>query len=266
MGLYRAKAQDGVAWITGASSGIGRRLALDLAAAGWTVAASARGSDQLETLAAEATGLRGRILPVTLDVTDNAACDAAVARIEAEIGPIALAVLNAGGYTATRGEKLDFADFRRTFDLNVLGTVACMIAAVERMKTRGRGQVALVGSITSYVGFPAAASYGASKSALNFIAQSLKFDFDKLDIRIQVINPGFVETPLTGKNDFFMPGLMKVEDASARIVAGLASGGFEIAFPRRLAWAVATVRLLPFAARHALLRWFTGWGKRPLKP
>jgi NAD(P)-dependent dehydrogenase (short-subunit alcohol dehydrogenase family) len=265
MSLYRAQPRDGVAWITGASSGIGRRLALDLATAGWTVAASARGSDQLETLAAEATGLPGLILPMPLDITDSDACNAVALRIEAEAGPIALAVLNAGTYTATRGEKLDLAEFRKTFDLNVLGTVACMIAAVERMKTRGRGQVALVGSITSYVGFPAAASYGASKSALNFIAQSLKFDFDKLGIRIQVINPGFVETPLTGKNDFFMPGLMKVEDASARIVSGLARGGFEIAFPRRLAWTVAAIRLLPFAVRHAFLRWFTGWGKRPLK-
>ncbi|MBX3532182.1 MAG: SDR family NAD(P)-dependent oxidoreductase [Rhizobiaceae bacterium] len=265
MAAYRARASDGVAWITGASSGIGRQLARDLSGLGWTVAASARGSDELERLSAEATGSGGRIVPVPCDVTDAAACAAAVDRIEAEIGPIALAVLNAGTYLPARGEKLDTALFERTFAVNLLGTTNALVPVVQRMKARRRGQVAVTGSLTAYFGLPSAAAYGASKAAINGMAQSLRFDLEKLNIRIQVINPGFVETPLTAKNDFFMPGLMPVEKASARIVAGLQRGGFEIAFPRRLAVTMRAVANLPHGVRHAFVRWFTGWGKRPLK-
>lgn len=266
MALYRANPADGAAWVTGASSGIGRRLALDLASKGYTVVASARGGDELEKLAAEAAALGARIVPIPLDITDEAACALAVSLIEREVGPLALAVLNAGTYRVTRGERLDTADFQQTFGLNVLGTSHCLVPVIKAMQARRQGQVALVGSLTSYVALPGAATYGASKAALNFIAQSLKFDLEKMNIRIQVINPGFVETPLTARNDFSMPALMKVEDASDRIVAGLERGGFEIAFPRRLAYALAVLRLLPEPLRHAAVRQFTGWGKRPLRP
>src|SRR5690606_20424795 len=126
-------------------------------------------------------GTPGRIVALPLDVTDAEACNRTVSKIEDQLGPIVLAVLNAGLYRPTRGERLDLDDFRATFDLNVMGTTACLVAATRAMQNRGRGQVALVGSITSYLGLPAAAAYGASKSALNFIAQSLKYDFDKLN-------------------------------------------------------------------------------------
>ena len=132
----------------------------------------------------------------------------------------------------------------------------------HRMRDRGFGQVVLVGSVTSYFGLPSAAAYGATKAALNSMAQSLKYDFDKLNIRIQVVNPGFVDTPLTAKNKFDMPGLMPVDKASARFVDGIARGGFEIVFPRRLAWMLKAGTFLPQMLYHRIIRKATGWDQR----
>jgi short-subunit dehydrogenase len=265
MTLYRATPSDGIAWITGASTGIGRQLALDLARRGYVVAATARSEDKLASLAEEAAGLMGRIVPFPRDVTDRGGMAALVAAIETELGPIALAVFNAGTYFPTRGEKLDAENFVKTYGINLFGVVNGLVPVVEGMKARGRGQVAIVGSVSGYGGLPLASAYGASKAAVNNMAQSLKFDFDKLNIRIQVINPGFVDTPLTEKNTFPMPGLMTVRDAARRIVDGLEKGGFEICFPRRLAWTLKLVNLLPHALYFPIMNRAMGWNKRPLK-
>ncbi len=266
MSLYRAKAGDGVAWITGASSGIGRALAIDLARSGYTVAATARSEDKLAALASDAQGLRGRIVPFPCDVTHEEAMRSTVAGIERELGPIVLAVFNAGTYFPARGERLESGNFVKTFQINFNGAVFGLVPVTDAMRLRGRGQIALVGSATAYGGLPMAAAYGASKAALNNMAEALKFDFDKMNIRIQVINPGFVDTPLTEGNSFSMPGLMKVEDATARIMKGLAKGGFEICFPRRLSWALKFINLLPYPAYFYLMNRAMGWNKRPLKP
>ncbi|MFN3547231.1 MAG: SDR family NAD(P)-dependent oxidoreductase [Mesorhizobium sp.] len=265
MTLYRAKPTDGVAWITGASTGIGRALALELVRRGYVVAATARGEDKLGSLAAEAADLGGRIVPFPGDVTNEAGMANLVATIERELGPIALAVFNAGNYFPTKGEKLSVENFVKTYEINLFGIVNGLVPVVDAMKARGFGQVAIVGSVSGYGGLPLAAAYGASKAAVNNMAEALKFDFDKMNIRIQVINPGFVDTPLTEKNTFPMPGLMKVEDATRRFADGLERGGFEVCFPRRLAWALKVVNLLPHALYFPLMKRAMGWNKRPLK-
>lgn len=266
MTLYRARPGDGVAWITGASTGIGRRLALDLAAAGYTVAATARSHQELEAVAAEATGLPGRILPFACDVADEAGMAAAVAAIESEAGEIVLAVFNAGIFLSTRGDRLEVTNLVRTFEINVFGVVYGLVPAVDRMRARGRGHVVFVGSVNSYFGLPSAAGYGASKAALNNMAEALRFDFEKMNIRTQVVNPGFVATPLTDRNRFPMPALLSVETASRRIVAALSSGGFESSFPRRLTWPAKLLRLLPGPFVFAFLNRVTGWRNKPLGP
>jgi NAD(P)-dependent dehydrogenase (short-subunit alcohol dehydrogenase family) len=266
MGLYRAQPGDGVAWVTGASAGIGRSLARDLVAEGYTVAITARDGERLATLVDEVTGLPGRILLFPCDVTDEGAMLKTVAAIEEEAGPIVLAVFNAGAFFPTRGERLDVQNFARTYELNILGTLYGLVPIVARMRARKRGHVALVGSVTAYFGLPTAAAYGSSKAALNNLAESLKFDFDKMNIRIQVINPGFVNTPLTEKSPFPMPALMSVEKASARLVRGLKTGGFEITFPRRFTWALKFARLAPYPAYFWFINWALGWSKRPLEP
>jgi NAD(P)-dependent dehydrogenase (short-subunit alcohol dehydrogenase family) len=262
MTLYRAKPSDGVAWITGASSGIGRQLALDLARAGYTVAATARARENLDALAAEAERSGARVVAFPGDVTDETEMSETVARIEADLGAIALAVFNAGVYVPTHGDRLRTKDFVTTFNVNVLGTVYGLVPLLEHMKKRGYGHIVLVGSMTAYFGLPAAAAYGASKAALNSMAQSLKYDLDRINVRIQVANPGFVDTPATAGNKFKMPALMPVDKATARLVAGIASREFEIVFPRRLGWILKAGTFLPQMLFHRLVRRATGWDRR----
>ncbi|HWK66658.1 MAG TPA: SDR family NAD(P)-dependent oxidoreductase [Rhizobiaceae bacterium] len=264
MALYRADPTDGVAWITGASSGIGRSLALDLAREGYTVAATARTREKLAALAAEAADLPGRVIPFPADVTDEKAMAAIVDAIEKQAGPIALAVLNAGGYFRTRGERLETHNFLKTYQTNLLGVLHGLIPAVDRMRERGRGHVAIVASVSGYFGWPSTAAYGSSKAALTNLAESLKYDFDRLNIRIQVINPGFIDTSMTESITMRLPALMPVDKASRRIVAGLKHGGFETTFPRRFTWFLKMLRLVPQPIRHWLVAKATRWEKQPM--
>ncbi|MDN2565986.1 SDR family NAD(P)-dependent oxidoreductase [Aquibium sp. A9E412] len=262
MALYRARPADGTAWVTGASTGLGRTLALDLARAGYTVAATARSEDKLADLAREAAGLAGRVMPFACDVTDRAAMADTLAAIETQAGPVALAVFNAGTFQPLRGERFEVEPFVKTIEINVFGVVHGLAPLIERMRARGRGQIAITGSVTAYFGLPSAAAYGASKAALNNMAEALRFDLEKLNIRIQMINPGFVDTPLTKKNRFAMPALMPAEKAAARIVQALRTGGFETTFPRRFTWSLKALRLFPHAVVHPVLNRATGWHRR----
>ncbi|TWH23963.1 MULTISPECIES: SDR family NAD(P)-dependent oxidoreductase [unclassified Aminobacter] len=264
MALYRAAPGDGVAWITGASTGIGRQLALHLADQGFVVAATARDQEGLAQLVDESKSTRGKIVEYFCDVTDEAGMESTLCRIEKELGPVVLAVFNAGIYSPTLGERLETLNFTSTFTVNVFGVLNGLVPLADRMRDRGFGQIAIIGSVTAYFGFPTAAAYGATKAALNNMAQSLRHDFDRLNIRLQIINPGFVETQLTTRYRIPMPMKMTVEDAACRIARGLQSGGFEIAFPRRLVWPMKAMRLLPVDAAHALIRRITGWDRHRL--
>ena len=143
---YRANPRDGAAWVTGASSGIGRGVALELARRGYVVAASARRIDELQSLAREAAGLAGRIEPAPVDVTNREAMAKVVADIEAR-GPIALAFLNAGGSFDDASGDFGGEGFRKTFELNVFGVVNGLNPVMKAMKARGQGQIAINGSI-----------------------------------------------------------------------------------------------------------------------
>ena len=264
MGLYRAGPADGVAWITGASSGIGRELALNLARRGYTVAVTSRDKERLDELAGQASGLAGVILSYPGDVADEAAMAEIVDAIERDAGPLALAVFNAGVFYPTRVERMQTSNFVRTYEVNLLGVIYGLVPAVAKMRVRRRGQIAFIGSVTAFSGWPAAAAYGSSKSALNHLAESLKYDLDKLNIRIQVINPGFVETVLTEKISFRMPFLMPADRAVERLARALSHGGFETSFPRRLSVALRLLSILPQPLRFALVNRLTGWDRRPV--
>src|SRR5690606_18900314 len=133
--------------------------------------------------------------------------------------------LNAGTYLPTRGERLEATNLVRVFEVNLFGVVYGLVPVVDRMRVRGRGHIAITGSVTAYFGLPSAAAYGATKAALNNMAEALRFDFEKMNIRIQIMNPGFVKTPLTHGASFPMPALMDVEEAAGAYVAGLERGG-----------------------------------------
>ena len=249
---------DGIAWITGASSGIGRGVALRLAQDGWTVVASARRADLLDTLAEEAQALPGRIVPAPCDITDLAAVKAVVESAEAEHGPIALAMLNAGTFKPESAKDLDSSVFADVMDLNVNGTVRCLEAVLPGMIGRKRGQIAIVSSVAGYRGLPSSLSYGASKAALINLCEALRFDLRRLGITVQVVNPGFVRTPLTDKNKFPMPFLVELDRAADKIVRGFTRGAFEIAFPLPLVVILKTMRLLPYWLYFPLIGRRTG--------
>ncbi|WP_375595167.1 SDR family NAD(P)-dependent oxidoreductase [Algihabitans albus] len=248
----------GCVWITGASQGLGRALALELVRRGRTVVASARSADKLEDLvrdAAEPTGNGGgRLVPLVVDVTDGPAVAEAVRKIEREIGPIETAVLNAGTHIPVDGRSLKAADFRKLLDINVMGTVLCLEPVIAAMTPRRRGRIAVVASVSGYGGLPSAAAYGLTKAGLINMCESLRPELALAGVTIQVVNPGFVRTPLTDKNDFPMPFLMEPEAAARAFADGLASNRFEIVFPRRLAYLLKVLRLLPYGLYFAVTK------------
>ena len=238
------------AWVTGAGKGIGYALALALAHQGWRVAVSARTLGDLEKLVAAAPA--GTIKAYPLDVCDAAATTATIDRIETDLGPIALSILNAGTHVPT-----PLADFKTTtlqhlVDVNLMGTAHGLAALLGR--ARAGDQIAVVASLAGYRGLPGAGAYGATKAALINLTEALKPEADLAGIKLRLINPGFVETPLTAKNTFPMPFLIPVDVATKFIIDGLAGEQFEIAFPRRFTWIMKLLRMLPDSLYFSLTR------------
>ena len=229
-----------IVWITGASTGIGREVALQLAARGVIVAVSARSAEKL-------VGMGPNIKAYPLDVTDQDAVVKTIAKIEAELGPIDLALMGAGSYAPIEMDAIKPQVFEDMMQVNYMGTVNCIAGLVPLMRQRGQGHIAWIASVAGYRGLPKAAAYGPTKAALINLGESLKPELGALGIRVSVVNPGFVETPMTSKNDFPMPFLMKPEDAAKRTIAGLAKGKFEVAYPTRFVAILKFARVLPYA-------------------
>ncbi|MBY5754633.1 SDR family NAD(P)-dependent oxidoreductase [Rhizobium leguminosarum] len=260
---FIAHPEHGIVWISGASSGIGRALALRLAGEGYKVAVTARSHEKLVELQAEANGLSGSIIVLDGDVTNAEDMEHVIASIEYEHGTLAMAILNAGVNLPVHAEDLKRADFEKSFAVNLSGVVNCLLPAIRHMKAKGQGQIAIVSSVTGYGGLPTGAAYGATKAALINMAESLKFDLDKMGIRIQLVSPGFVDTPATRKNAFPMPALVSVEEAAREIAGGLKSQAFEITFPKRFTAILKLARLLPYSVYFTLVNRVTGWRDRP---
>lgn len=242
-------------WITGASTGIGRALALRLARDGSRVVASARSREPLDSLAREAGGA---VIVEPLDVTDPAAVARVVAHVETTIGPIDLAVLNAGTHIPMSAGDFSVETARRLMEVNYMGAVHGLAALLPRMIQRRAGHIAVVASVAGYRGLPTAAAYGPSKAALINLCESLKLDCDSARIKLQLVSPGFVETPLTARNDFSMPDIISVDEAVTHMLRGFASDKFEIAFPRRFTAALRIARALPYALYFRIARRITG--------
>lgn len=251
-----ARPADGIAWVTGASAGIGRAVVLQLVEDGWTVAVTARRPDKLAELAA---GHPGRIIAAPGDVTDPDAMRAAIAGAEAETGRrLALLVVNAGTFKPMDADDFDLGSFTQQVEINLIGAGNTIAAAVPGLIARRKGQVAVVASVAGYFGMPTNVAYGATKAGLIAMTESLKFSLDRYGVKTTLICPGFVKTPLTDKNEFPMPFLMEVGPAAKLIVGGLASSRFEVNFPRQLSWPMKIMRLLPYAPFFWLLRRATG--------
>lgn len=251
-------AASGSVWITGAGSGLGRALALRYLAAGADVAGTSRRTETLSNVALAGIGRPGRFHVQPGDLTAPGCAETLVDAIEGTAGPIRLAVLNAGTHIPNTVDQFSAATVASLLESNVMSVAYCLEALLPRMLARRQGQIAINASLAGYRGLPRAAAYGASKAALINMAESLHIELEPHGIAVRLVNPGFVRTPLTDRNDFPMPFLMDVERAAERLYQALEYGrAFEIVFPRRFAYILKLLRLLPYALYLPLVRRIT---------
>jgi len=242
------------AWLVGASTGIGRATASLLHARGARVVVSARNAPALAEFVAAHPGSIG--LP--LDVTDRAAVAAAAAELVTTRGAIDLVLYCAGHYKPMRATDFDLDEALRHVQVNQVGALHVIAAVLPRLLAQGGGHLSLVASVAGYRGLPNSTAYGPTKAALINLAETLYLDLRPLGIGVSVINPGFVETPLTAQNSFTMPAMISPEQAALAIARGWAAGQFEIDFPKRFTLWLKALRHLPDALYFRAIRRVTG--------
>lgn len=249
---------DARVWVIGASTGIGAATARALLATGARVALSARSEDRLREVAGTPALTGGKALIEPLDFTRGAEVMAAWDRIRTAWGGCDLVLVVAGTHQEIRAWELTEANARALLEINLHGPIATVAAVLPALIAQGRGAIGIVSSVAGYGGLPKALVYGASKAALINFTETLYFDLQPKGLGVYLINPGFVATPLTAKNEFSMPALISAEDAAAATLAGLRAGRFEIHYPPRFTNAMKLLRLLPYRAYFALVRRMTG--------
>ena len=228
-------------WITGASSGIGKALAIKFAREGWKVAISARREELLKNIAQD-----NNIFDYSLDVTDEKKVGEVFKKILEGFKNIDLCIFSAGTYEPKLEKEISQEQIRKTMEVNFFGVVNCIKAVEEYFKNMKNGHISIVSSIAGYRGLPNSSGYGPSKAALSNLAESLYFDFKKHNVKVSLISPGFIKTPMTDKNKFRMPFIKSPEFAADKIYNGLVkSNTFEITFPKQLTIIFKFFRILP---------------------
>ncbi len=245
-------------WITGASSGIGKSLALKFANEGWQVAASARREDLLNQLSES----NQNISPFPLDVTSRENCEKIFEKIKNKFENIDTCFFSTGTWDPKKEKEIDIDQMKKVMEVNFFGTLNCIKAVEMYFKEKKNGNISIVSSIAGYRGLPNSTGYGASKAALNNLAESLYFDFGRYNVRVSLISPGFIKTPMTDKNQFKMPFLKTPEFAAEKIYNGLINGSsFEIDFPKELTLILKFLKILPDGVYFKLIRKLTKYQK-----
>ena len=242
-------------WIVGASSGIGRATASALHAQGARVIVSARQADALEAFTREHEGSVAMPLDVTRPDDVHAAAQA-VRKLAG--GAPALVLYCAGHYKAQRATQFDRVEMERHLDVNYRGVLNLLDAVLPMLTAARAGHLSLVGSVAGYRGLPMSLAYGPTKAALNNLAENLYLDLHPLGLGVSIVNPGFVETPLTAQNHFTMPALITPDEAAQQMLKGWVQGRFEMNFPRRFTAWMRLLRCLPDAWYFAAVRRMTG--------
>ena len=246
-------------WITGGSTGIGKALAIRFANEGWNVAISAR----RENLLKELSDRYENISPFPLDVTDKENCKNIFNQVKEKFGEIDICFFSTGTWDPKKEKDIDVEQIENVFKINFFGTVNSIKAVEEYYKNRNEGTIAIVSSIAGYRGLPNSTGYGPSKSALNNLAESLYFDFGRHNVRVCLVSPGFIKTPMTDKNDFKMPFLKTPEFAADKIYDGLINRkSFEIHFPKELTLTLKFFSILPYKLYFYLVKKLTKFQKK----
>ncbi len=233
---------DKVIWITGASSGIGKALAIKFAKEGWKVAISAR----RENLLNEIAKTYNDIFPYPLDVTDSNKCELVFNSIKEKFKNVDISVFSTGIHDPKSEKSLDLNKVRQIMEVNFFGTINSVNAVYKYYKERKSGQISIVSSVAGYRGLPAGGAYCASKSALTSFTESLNFDMKRKNVRVSLISPGFIKTPMTDQNDFPMPMIKTPEFAAEEIYNGLVKkNAFEIHFPKSFTFIMKILQILP---------------------
>jgi short-subunit dehydrogenase len=251
--VKRVNIQGACVWLTGASSGIGEALAYELAQRGAKVAVTARRAEVLDAMVERIRAQGGSVASFPGDVLDLEQMKRIVGDIEATFGPIDLAIPNAGTHVFTVPEQFNSQEYLSLMQINFGGMLHCIEAVLPGMLQRGKGAIAPMASLAGYRGLPRAAAYGASKAAMIHFSESIRFHLRSKGIVISIVNPGFVKTPLTDKNDFRMPFLVTAEKAAKIICNGIERGKREIAFPFPFNWVLKIARVLPDPVYEALV-------------
>jgi len=239
-------------WITGASSGIGKALALKFARENWLVAISAR---RVELLAELAQNENIKSFP--LDVTNDHKVQETFSNILKKFTDIDLCVFCSGAYDPKLEQEINKEQIRKIMNINFFGVLNCIKTVENYFKNKKRGQISIVSSVAAYRGLPNSSGYGPSKAALTNLTESLYFDFKKHNVRISLVSPGFIKTPLTNKNTFSMPFIKSPEFAANKMFNGLTkSSAFEIHFPKELTLLLKFLRILPYRAYLFLINRF----------
>ena len=240
-----------VAWITGGGTGIGKELTLILAKKNYDVIISGR---RKEKLIETAKNNKKKIHPIPLDVKNPIQCKKVSETIYKKFKKIDLLILNAAIYSPGSMTKICTKEAKKVIDINLLGVLNCLSPVAKIMQENKEGHVVFVSSPAGYQGLPGGGFYGVTKSALTFLAETLNIEFHKSNIKVQVVNPGFVKTPMTDKNPFFMPFLMTPKKAAKKISEKLESSDFEIFFPKKLIIPMKLLRLLPYSIYFFLIK------------
>lgn len=243
-------------WLIGASSGIGLALARTLIARGAKVAVSARNADALHELAA---GTRpASVLPLPLDATCIDQLQGALREMIDAWGGVDIALFLQGTHEPVRAWTLDSGVAHRMVETNLLSVLDSLAVVLPQMLRQGSGGIAICSSVAGYRGLPTSLVYGATKAALINLAETLYLDLQPKGLGISLVNPGFVETPLTAGNKFHMPALITADEAAREMIKGWGQGQFEIHFPRRFTRVMKLLALLPYRLYFAAVRRSTG--------
>jgi short-subunit dehydrogenase len=229
-------------WITGASSGIGKAVAEKFAYEGWKVAVSARRKEILDNMAQDLN-----IKSFPLDVTKRDQIENVFKNILNDFGELDLCLFSSGTYEPKDEQSIDPDKIKNVININFLGVIDCVKTVEEYFKKKKSGHISIVSSIAGYRGLPNSSGYGPSKAALTNFSESIYFDFKKFGVRVSIVSPGFIKTPLTDKNEFPMPFLKTPQYAAKKIFNGLVkSNAFEIHFPKGLTLILKLLRILPY--------------------
>ena len=230
------------AWITGASSGIGKALAIKFAKEGWQVAASARRENLLKDL----NNQNPNIHPFPLDVKNEDETKNIFQNIIKKFETVDISVFCTGIHDPDAEKKLSSEKIREIMETNFFGTLNCIMAVNTYFREKKSGHISIVSSVASYRGLPVASGYCASKAALTSLAESLYFNFKRYGVRVSVVNPGFIKTPMTDKNKFPMPMIKSAEYAAEKMFIGLTKkNAFEIHFPITFTMIMKLLRIMP---------------------